>query len=122
MVEAVDRPAVHQSGPGHRAIAGRPPPDQYLAALNHYMHPDIALTAIPRRTPLMPNALTAPAADPQENNLHVGHSPILEPPEGPESALACTCGGLLELRPASKSAQMSHYDLHLKEARHEALV
>lgn len=67
----------------------------------------------------MPSTLTATPTAPQETDFHPGHSPILEPPEGPESALACTCGGLLELKPDTKPAQMGRYHLHLEEARRE---
>ncbi|MET8816536.1 hypothetical protein ABZW47_31625 [Streptomyces sp. NPDC004549] len=66
----------------------------------------------------MPSSMTATPAE-DETEFHPGHSPILEPPEGPESALACICGGLLELKPATKPAQMDRYQEHLKEVRHE---
>ncbi|MGW6145807.1 hypothetical protein [Streptomyces sp. NPDC055140] len=69
----------------------------------------------------MTTSLTAAPTNPQENDFHPGHSPILEPPEGPESALACTCGGLLELKPDTKPAQMARYHLHVEEVHAEAL-
>ncbi|MFF8617065.1 hypothetical protein [Streptomyces sp. NPDC015350] len=61
---------------------------------------------------------TSPAE--QAIEFRPGHSPIFEPPEGPESALACTCGGLLELKPTAKPDQMNRYHAHLKEILHEA--
>ncbi|MFE5406621.1 hypothetical protein ACFQ9Z_35970 [Streptomyces sp. NPDC056580] len=60
--------------------------------------------------------MTITLTAPQETNGHPGHSPILEPPEGPESALACTCGGLLEVKPDTKPAQMSRYQQHVRRA------
>jgi hypothetical protein len=68
----------------------------------------------------MTSTLTATPTAPQETDFHPGHSPILEPPEGPKSALACTCGGLLELKPDTKPAQLGCYQLHLDEVRREA--
>ncbi|MFJ9580838.1 hypothetical protein ACIRQF_31170 [Streptomyces sp. NPDC101191] len=68
----------------------------------------------------MTSTLTATPATPQETDFRTGHSPILEPPEGPESALACTCGGLLELTPDTKPAQLGRYHLHLEEVCREA--
>ncbi|MFI9772215.1 hypothetical protein ACIHJG_35935 [Streptomyces sp. NPDC052415] len=69
----------------------------------------------------MTSPLTETPIDPQETDFHPGHTPILEPPEGPDSALACTCGGFLELTPDTKPAQMSRYRLHLEEVRREVL-
>ncbi|MFI5864753.1 hypothetical protein [Streptomyces sp. NPDC051546] len=65
----------------------------------------------------MNSTLTAPPTAPSENDLHPGHSPILEPPEGPESALGCTCGGLLDLDPGPKPVKMIRFDQHVEEAR-----
>ncbi|MFD5079554.1 hypothetical protein [Streptomyces sp. NPDC058371] len=58
----------------------------------------------------------------RETEFHPGHGPILEPPEGPESALACTCGGLLELNPETKTAQIDRYHEHLEEVRRETYL
>ncbi|WP_241720629.1 hypothetical protein [Streptomyces lydicus] len=55
----------------------------------------------------------------QEIDSHPGHSPILEPPEGP-SALACTCGGLLELKTDTKTVQLNLFHGHLEEIRRES--
>lgn len=66
----------------------------------------------------MPSYLTPAPAEPVAE-FHPGHSPILEPPEGPESALACTCGGLLELKPTTKPAQMNRHHEHVEEVRRE---
>ncbi|MCQ1580412.1 hypothetical protein [Streptomyces parvus] len=68
----------------------------------------------------MTSPLTATPTDPQETDFHPGHTPILEPPEGPDSALACICGGLLDLTPGPKPAKMARYRLHLAEARRES--
>jgi hypothetical protein len=57
----------------------------------------------------------------QETDIHPGHGPILEPPEGPQSLLACICGGLLELEPDTKTAQLNRFQGHLEEERREAL-
>jgi hypothetical protein len=67
----------------------------------------------------MTNSLTATPTSLQEPDVHPGHSPILEPPEGPESALACTCGGLLDLKPEAKPAKMDRYHLHLVDVRRD---
>lgn len=54
--------------------------------------------------------------------FHPGHGPTLEPPEG-LSALACTCGGLLEPTPDAKHTQHARFNAHLEEtSREEALV
>ncbi|WP_234329462.1 MULTISPECIES: hypothetical protein [unclassified Streptomyces] len=63
--------------------------------------------------------MTSTLTPPQETDFYTGHSPILEPPEGPQSALACTCGGLLELELDSKPAQLGRYHLHLEDVRRE---
>lgn len=67
----------------------------------------------------MPSSMATTPTDPQAPEFHLGHSPILEPPGGPESALACTCGGLLELKPDTKAAQMIRHHEHLEEVRRE---
>ncbi|MFD8664866.1 hypothetical protein OG728_39310 (plasmid) [Streptomyces microflavus] len=69
----------------------------------------------------MPSSLATPPAE-QEAEFHPGHSPILEPPEGPQSALACTCGGLLELKPATKQSHMGAYYAHVQEMQHELIA
>ncbi|RNG13815.1 hypothetical protein [Streptomyces botrytidirepellens] len=67
----------------------------------------------------MPTSLTECLTEMQGAKFHPGHSLILEPPEGP-SALACTCGGFLELKPDTRSAQIVRYRAHLEEAVREA--
>jgi len=68
----------------------------------------------------MTSPLTATPTDPQETDFHPGHTPILELPGGPDSALACICGGLLDLTPGPKPAKMARYRLHLADARRES--
>ncbi|MEU1076513.1 MULTISPECIES: hypothetical protein [unclassified Streptomyces] len=65
----------------------------------------------------MTSTLTATPTALHEMAYPPGHSPILEPPEGPDSALACTCGGLLVLKPDTQPAQKVIFDLHLEEVR-----
>lgn len=68
----------------------------------------------------MPNSTaSAPIRSPLAD-FHPGHGAILEPPEGPKSALACTCGSLLELNRASKAIHMSTYRKHLAEVRDDS--
>ncbi|MFF7117504.1 hypothetical protein ACFY91_35080 [Streptomyces albogriseolus] len=70
----------------------------------------------------MASTLTATPTALQERDYLPGHSPILEPPEGPDSALACTCGGLLVLKPDTQPAQKIVFDLHLEEVRRESHI
>ncbi|MFH8257849.1 hypothetical protein [Streptomyces roseolus] len=68
----------------------------------------------------MTSTVTAAPTALQENDSPPGHSPIMEPPEGPDSALACTCGGLLVPKPDTQAAQKVVFDLHLEEVRRES--
>ncbi|MET9110534.1 hypothetical protein [Streptomyces zhihengii] len=67
----------------------------------------------------MTGTLTATPTALHEMKHLPGHSPIMEPPEGPDSALACTCGGLLVPRPDTQPAQKIVFGLHLEEVQHE---
>ncbi|MFF1678791.1 hypothetical protein ACFVYG_22465 [Streptomyces sp. NPDC058256] len=66
----------------------------------------------------MPNSSTATPTDMQVTKFHPGHSTILEPLDEPCS-LACTCGGLLEVKPDTKSAQLARFEDHLEQTRRE---
>ncbi|MGZ2361482.1 hypothetical protein LRE75_33190 [Streptomyces sp. 372A] len=68
----------------------------------------------------MTSTLIATPTAPRERNNPPGHSLILEPPEGPDSTLACTCGSLLVLKPATQPAQKIAFGLHLDEVRCES--
>lgn len=70
----------------------------------------------------MTSSATTPPTEMPATEFHPGHSPILEPPEGP-SAIACTCGGLLEPTPDAKHTQLARFHAHLEEtSREETLV
>jgi hypothetical protein len=66
----------------------------------------------------MINSATTPPTEMSATEFHPGHSPILEPPEGP-SALACTCGGLLDPTPGAKDTQLARFHAHLAETSRE---
>lgn len=68
----------------------------------------------------MSNFSTAPLPHMQGTTVHLGHGIILEPHEGPTS-VACTCGGLLEPKPDTKSAQLARFEAHQEEARRESV-
>ncbi|MEU5199021.1 hypothetical protein AB0G86_34120 [Streptomyces scabiei] len=68
----------------------------------------------------MTSILTATPTALQEDDYPPGHSPIFWPPEGPDSALACTCGGLLVLKPDTQLSQRGVFGLHLEEVRRES--
>lgn len=66
----------------------------------------------------MPSASTVPPTEKQKIKLRPGHNLILEPLEEPCS-VGCTCGGLLEPAPDTKSAQLARYQSHLREVSSE---
>ncbi|MFI1701457.1 hypothetical protein ACH419_36630 [Streptomyces bobili] len=66
----------------------------------------------------MTTSATTPPTELPAAEFHPGHSLILEPPEGP-SALACTCGGLLDPTLDAEHSQLARFHAHLKEASRE---
>ncbi|MFJ5817284.1 hypothetical protein ACIQGT_25810 [Streptomyces sp. NPDC093108] len=105
--------------PSPRAGCGRPVPRPHLLAPS--VQPPCP-TVTSRNEFMMTSTLTSTPTALQENDYPPGHSPIFWPPEGPESALACTCGGLLVLKPDTQPAQRAVFALHLEEVRREAHV
>ncbi|MEV6400869.1 hypothetical protein AB0M39_39860 [Streptomyces sp. NPDC051907] len=58
----------------------------------------------------MPTSSTAT----QDTEFRPGHTVIIEPLEGPCS-VACTCGGFLEVKPETRSAQLARFRAHMRD-------